>query len=36
VLQRSYRDEELLRLQRDTAAATRGVDLNSSRAPDTI
>jgi signal transduction histidine kinase len=36
VLERSYRDEELLRLQRDTAAATRGVDLNSSRAPDTI
>jgi signal transduction histidine kinase len=34
VLERSYRDEELLRLQRDTIAATRGVDL--SRAPDQI
>jgi len=30
VLQRSYRDEELLRLQRDTDAATRGIDLSSS------
>jgi signal transduction histidine kinase len=30
VLQRSYRDEELLRLQRDTVAATRGIDLSSS------
>jgi signal transduction histidine kinase len=29
VLQRSYRDEELLRLQRDTVAATRGIDLTS-------
>jgi methyl-accepting chemotaxis protein len=28
VLERSYRDEELLRLQRDTNAATRGVDLS--------
>ncbi len=27
VLQRSYRDEELLRLQRDTVAATRAIDL---------
>ncbi len=27
VLERSYRDEELLRLQRDTVAATRGIDL---------
>ncbi|MGI8714090.1 MAG: sensor histidine kinase [Solirubrobacteraceae bacterium] len=27
-LQRSYRDEELLRLQRDTDAATRGIDLS--------
>lgn len=27
VLSRSYRDQELLRLQRDTVAATRGVDL---------
>jgi signal transduction histidine kinase len=34
VLQRSYRDEELLKLQRDTVAATRGIDL--SRAPDQI
>jgi signal transduction histidine kinase len=31
VLQRSYRDEELLRLQRDTVAATRGIDLTGSR-----
>jgi signal transduction histidine kinase len=31
VLQRSYRDEDLLRLQRDTIAATRGVDLSSQR-----
>ncbi len=30
VLQRSYRDEELLRLQRDTVAATRGIDLGAS------
>ncbi len=29
VLQRSYRDEELLRLQRDTDAATRGIDLGN-------
>jgi signal transduction histidine kinase len=28
VLQRSYRDEDLLRLQRDTIAATRGIDLS--------
>jgi signal transduction histidine kinase len=28
VLERSYRDEELLRLQRDTNAATRGIDLS--------
>ena len=34
VLERSYRDEELLRLQRDTIAASRGIDL--SRAPDRI
>ena len=27
VLQRSYRDEDLLRLQRDTVAATRGIDV---------
>jgi signal transduction histidine kinase len=27
VLQRSYRNEDLLRLQRDTIAATRGIDL---------
>ncbi len=31
VLQRSYREEELLRLQRDTVAATRAIDLSSSR-----
>jgi len=35
VLLRSYRDEELLRLQRDTDAATRGIDLGSST-PDRI
>jgi signal transduction histidine kinase len=34
VLERSYRDEELLRLQRDTDAASRGIDL--SRRPDQI
>jgi len=28
VLERSYRDEELLRLQRDTVAATRSIDLS--------
>jgi signal transduction histidine kinase len=28
VLQRSYRNEELLRLQRDTDAATRGIDVS--------
>lgn len=33
VLQRSYRDEELLRLQRDTAAATRGIDLSGGADP---
>jgi signal transduction histidine kinase len=31
VLQRSYRDEELLRLQRDTVAATREIDLGPGR-----
>jgi len=31
VLQRSYRDEDLLRLQRDTIAATRGIDLSARR-----
>ncbi|MGI8802661.1 MAG: hypothetical protein ACR2KV_10895, partial [Solirubrobacteraceae bacterium] len=31
VLQRSYRDDELLRLQRDTVADTRGIDLGSTR-----
>jgi signal transduction histidine kinase len=31
VLERSYRDEELLRLQRDTIAATRGIDLSRGR-----
>jgi signal transduction histidine kinase len=35
VLERSYRDEELLRLQRDADAATRGIDL-SSGTPDRI
>ena len=29
VLQRSYRDEDLLRLQRDTIAATRGIDVSA-------
>jgi len=29
VLQRTYRDEELLRLQRDTIAATRAIDLTA-------
>ena len=29
VLQRGYRDEDLLRLQRDTIAATRAIDLPS-------
>ncbi|MDQ2897761.1 MAG: hypothetical protein M3Y09_19340, partial [Actinomycetota bacterium] len=28
VLQRTYRDEELVRLQRDTVAATRNIDLS--------
>ena len=28
VLQRGYRDEDLLRLQRDTIAAARGIDLS--------
>jgi signal transduction histidine kinase len=31
VLQRSYHDEELLRLERDTVAATRAIDLTRSR-----
>lgn len=31
VLQRTYRDEELLRLQRDTVAATRDIDLGIPR-----
>lgn len=31
VLQRSYRDEDLLRLQRDTIAVTRGIDVSSQR-----
>ncbi len=31
-LQRNYRVEELLRLQRDTVAATRGIDLTTARA----
>jgi len=30
VLQRGYRDEELLRLQRDTVAAARSIDLSRS------
>ena len=30
VIQRTYRDEELLRLQRDTVAATRGIDIGAS------
>jgi signal transduction histidine kinase len=34
VLERSYRAEELLRLQRDTVAATRGIDV--SQTPDQI
>jgi signal transduction histidine kinase len=34
VLERSYRDEELIRLQRDTIAATRGIDV--SRGPDQV
>jgi signal transduction histidine kinase len=33
VLQRSYRDEELLRLQRDTIAATRAIDVGDPRDP---
>jgi signal transduction histidine kinase len=32
VLQRTYRDEELLRLQRDTVAATRQIDLTAAGA----
>lgn len=32
VVRRTYRDEELLRLQRDTVAATRLIDLSSGRA----
>ncbi|MEA2428863.1 MAG: hypothetical protein QOF37_2491, partial [Thermoleophilaceae bacterium] len=35
VLQRNYRDEELLRLQRDAVAASRGIDLSANR-NDTI
>jgi len=35
VLQRSYRDEELLRLQRDAVAATRSIDLTPG-SPDRI
>ena len=31
VLQRSYRDEDLLRLQRDTIAASRGIDISGQR-----
>jgi signal transduction histidine kinase len=31
VLQRTYRDEELLRLQRDTVAATREIDVGTGR-----
>ena len=34
VLERSYRDESLLTLQRDTVAATRGIDLSGG--PDRI
>jgi signal transduction histidine kinase len=33
VLQRTYRDEELLRLQRDTIAATRAIDIGDGRDP---
>ncbi|MEK6252540.1 MAG: HAMP domain-containing sensor histidine kinase [Actinomycetota bacterium] len=33
VLQNNYRDDELLRLQRDTVAATREIDLTSNRDP---
>ncbi|MCW2952899.1 MAG: two-component system histidine kinase, partial [Conexibacter sp.] len=33
VLNRAYRDEELLRLQRDTVAATRAIDVSSTRDP---
>ncbi|MEA2665526.1 MAG: hypothetical protein QOI11_2470 [Candidatus Eremiobacteraeota bacterium] len=33
VLQRSYRDEELLKLQRDTVAATREIDFSGSGDP---
>ncbi|MCW3006905.1 MAG: sensor histidine kinase, partial [Solirubrobacterales bacterium] len=29
VLQRSYRDEDLMRLQRDTVGATRAIDLST-------
>jgi signal transduction histidine kinase len=36
VLERSYRDEEILRLQRDTDAATRSVDLAGGTTPDRI
>ena len=33
VLERSYRNDELLRLQRDTVAATRGIDLSGQGDP---
>lgn len=33
VLQNNYRDDELLRLQRDTVAATREIDLSAGRDP---
>jgi signal transduction histidine kinase len=36
VLERSYRDEEILRLQRDTDAATRSVDLSGGSRRDRI
>jgi signal transduction histidine kinase len=36
VLQTSHRDEELLRLARDTAAATRRIDVGPTRADDPI
>ena len=34
MLQRNYRDEELLRLQRDTVAATRAIDVGTGRRPE--
>jgi signal transduction histidine kinase len=33
VIQRTYRDEELLRLQRDTVAATRSIDIGTGKDP---